>query len=174
MIWASAPTGSVSYVGPEWTVFTGQPTAEAIGSGWLKMLHEEDRDGTQAMFLEACSARVAFTIQYRLLRATGSYARVVAGASPSTSPVDGRFLGYLGSAVEVLELIEHSRFGLGKLFIPPPVLSTMPLTALDVIADHVLMARATAQQAGETSLYACLDLAVSIIQAQAGGSSQEH
>ena len=88
MIWASAPTGSVSYVGPEWTVFTGQPTAEAIGSGWLKMLHEEDRDGTQAMFLEACSARVAFTIQYRLLRATGSYARVVASPNSQREPTE--------------------------------------------------------------------------------------
>ena len=176
MIWATGPQGSVSYVGPEWTLFTGQPADEALGQGWVEMLHTADRATALSTLDNACSAKASFTIQYRLLRTTGTYARVVSGATPSISPVDGRFLGYLGAVVEVDGLIDELReqSGFGRLIIPPSPASTMPLTILDQIADHVLMARSLAQQGGAQELYACLDLAIAMVHAKTGGSTQQH
>jgi PAS domain S-box-containing protein len=176
MIWTTEATGRVNYVGPEWTVFTGQPAEDALGKGWLWMLHPEDRKAACQCVRDACDTNASFTMQYRLRRADGSYARIVSGAAPSFSPVDGRFLGYLGSCTEIGDAVHqlHARREIGNLVLPRPLSSTMPLTAIDIIADYVLLARATSERAGERELYACLDLALTMIHTRLGGSRQTH
>ncbi|VVB46455.1 putative Diguanylate cyclase [Beijerinckiaceae bacterium RH AL1] len=173
MIWASTREGSITYAGPEWTAFTGQPLDAAMGDGWLEMLHAEDRDSTQAFFKKACASMAAFTVEYRLHPVDEAYVRVVAGATPSISPVDHSFIGYLGTLNEIEGQAGVTRNILGKAIIAPPSKATTPLTSVDIIADYLLLARATAQHAGEERLLASLDFAISEVMRRLGYRTAE-
>jgi PAS domain S-box-containing protein len=176
VIWATGPLGECKYLSPEWTAFTGQSAAEAVGFGWREMLHPDDRDNVQQILLDACRINATFTTYYRLRRQSGTYAHVVAGASPSFSPIDGSFIGYLGSVTEVTELVAETgaRQAFGHLALPLQSASTMPTSPLDVLADYILLARAKAEEAGEHELYACLDLAITMVHLKLGTSWMEH
>ena len=176
MIWICNPRGEVDYIGPEWETFTGQPVARSLSRGWLDMVHPEDRSEVKQVFLEACERVSTFTVQYRLRRSEGDYARVVSGAAPSLSPVDGSFVGFLGALTEVAALTNDlgSVRSVSYLRLPPPVGATMPHQSLDIVSDHVLMARAEAEKAGDATLIAALDVALSVIFVRLGGSRAAH
>ena len=169
MIWASKSDGSITYVGLEWHTFTGQPTAEAMGAGWLDMLHPEDRENVADFFAKACASAQAFTIEYRLKHVDGAYLSVVAAAAPSISPVDGVFIGYLGVVSEAGSSPGPGNV-IGKLEIRPaaPASATAPLTHIDIIADYLLLAKATAVNAGEKRLLASIDFAISEVMRRLG------
>lgn len=176
MIWSCDSRGVVNYVGPEWETFTGQPLPFSLRSGWLDMVHPDDRAEVGRIFLEACMQASTFTLQFRLRRRQGDYARVVSGAAPSVSPVDGSFVGFLGALTEVAVLTGDlaSTRSVPYLRLPPPVGSTMPHTFLDVVSDHVLLARAAAEKAGDSVLIASLDVSLSLIFVRLGGSRAAH
>ena len=169
MIWASTRHGIITYAGPEWAVFTGQPLEAALGNGWLEMLHPEDKERTEKFFKEACASKSAFTVEYRLHCIGNGYVRVMAGAIPSISPVDNSFIGFLGTINEIGDQPNVTNI-FGKAIIKPPSPATKPLTAVDTIANHLLMARSTAEQAGEVRLLASIDFAVSEVMRRFGYS----
>lgn len=176
MIWSCNPLGEVNYVGPEWETFTGQTIASSLRRGWLDMVHPEDRIEVDRIFTEACERVSTFTFQYRLRRRGGDYARVVSGAAPSMSPVDGSFVGFLGALTEVSTLT-HDLGGersIPYLRLPPPVGATMPHRSLDIVTDHVLMARAEAEKIDDATLIAALDVVLSLIFVRLGGSRAAH
>ena len=43
-LWTCTPDGNAEYFNRRWTEFTGQPQAEAMGTGWLEVLHPDDRE----------------------------------------------------------------------------------------------------------------------------------
>lgn len=173
MIWASTREGRITYAGPEWTVFTGQPAEAAMDDGWLDMLHADDRATTDAFFKEACASMAAFSVEYRLRHVSGNYVRVVAGATPSISPVDHSFIGYLGTLNEIEDQAGANKNVLGKAIIAPPSKATKPLTSVDIIADYLLLARATAQHSGEERLVASIDFAISEVMRRLGYRTSE-
>lgn len=172
MIWASKSDGAVTYIGPEWCALTGQATADALGTGWLEMLHPDDRRAVADFFVGACASAKAFTMQYRLRNVDGRIIPVAAGAAPSMSPMDGSFLGYLGVVSEISEADYRSGPGnvIGKLDIRPvpPASATAPSTEIDIIADYLLLAKVTAAQSGETRLLASIDFAISEVMRRLG------
>ena len=168
MIWASTREGRITYAGPEWTVFTGQSAEGALGDGWLQMLHVEDRQTTDVFFKEACASMAAFTVEYRLHHVSDVYMRVVAGATPSISPVDHSFIGYLGTLNEIEDQAGANINILGKAIIAPPTKATKPVSSVDIIADYLLLARATAQHSGEERLLASIDFAISEVMRRLG------
>ncbi|NNM73397.1 PAS domain-containing protein [Enterovirga aerilata] len=161
MIWASDSQGRTTYVSPEWLVLTGQSRAEAEGLGWLEVTHPADREIVLAVVEEANRAAADFTITFRLRRRNGDFVWMVGGAMPSFSPQDGRFLGFLGSISEAPKLAAskaHGRVGHYRPLPPSPL--TQPHSVLDLIADHLLMARALAAEAGEEMLRSIIDMSL--------------
>ena len=140
------------------------------------MVHPEDRAEVGRVFLEACERVSTFTFQYRLRRSDGDYARVAAGAAPSMSRVDGSFVGFLGALTEVKALTSDlgSESSIAYLRLPSPIGSTVPHSPLDIVSDHVLLARSAAEKAGEATLTAALDVALSLIFVRLGGSRAAH
>ena len=176
MIWSCNSSGELNYIGPEWETFTGQPNACGLRQGWIDMVHPDDRDEVCRIFLEACERVSTFTFQYRLRRSDGEYTRVVSGAAPSLSPVDGSFVGFLGALTEVSALTQDlgGNRTIPYLRLPPPVGSFMPNSPLDIVSDHVLLARAAAEKAGDATLIASLDVSLSLIFVRLGGSRAAH
>ena len=103
MIWTTAPSGYCTYLNRAWYDFTGQTREEAEGFGWLDVTHPDDRARADDAFRSANAARAEFRVEYRLRRGDGTYAWAIDAASPRFDR-DGKFLGYVGSVVDIDEV----------------------------------------------------------------------
>ena len=59
MMWMTDPSGSLTYLNPLWSEFTGQPQEEALDSGAWNAVHPDDREQSQRIFIDANAARAA-------------------------------------------------------------------------------------------------------------------
>src|SRR6185369_6557028 len=71
-----------------------------LGDGWLKLLHEDDREHYLMSVTTAKESRNSFTTEFRVRRADGEYRWVYGTAAPRFA-TDGKFLGYIGSQVDI-------------------------------------------------------------------------
>ena len=146
MIWTTDATGQATYLCPEWYAFTGQAPSGGLGSGWTEAIHPEERELMGGAFREACKLECEFVLQYRLRRHDGTYVWVTDAAAPSHLPGKGLFLGFLGM-VNPLEAPTRglvARAELQTFYAPPTTGEFAPVSKLDMVADHLLMARAAA------------------------------
>ncbi|MBP1886663.1 PAS domain S-box protein [Sinorhizobium mexicanum] len=102
MIWVAGPTGDTSFFNRLWLETTGQTEVEALGFGWLDVIHPDDQEKVQRAFFGAAAGREAVRSEYRLRRADGSWAWVIDVGQPRFS-ADGTFLGYVGSILDITE-----------------------------------------------------------------------
>ncbi|GJE58761.1 PAS domain-containing protein [Methylobacterium trifolii] len=145
MIFAANSAGVFEYLCPEWTNYTGQTPKEYFGNGWLERVHADDRQVVRSIFSEAVIDEAAFSIRFRVQCADGATRWIGAGGVPSFGPPGRTFLGYLGSMTEMATsatdvLVAYGT--VGSFTPPPPHLSTMPVSSLDMVADHLLIAHA--------------------------------
>ncbi len=100
MVWIADPEGNCTYLTRSWSDFTGQSGAEGLGSGWLDVIHPDDRERVRRMFVQASSHRETFSIDYRIRRADGVFRWAIDAGAPRRDS-SGNFLGYIGSVVDV-------------------------------------------------------------------------
>jgi len=145
MIWAAEHARLLTYICEEWSAVTGQPAAETLGLGWLQVLHPDDRIAVREAFLQAFEHRCAFTLRYRLRSRAGEYIWVTGAAAPSFDPRTAAFIGFLG-IVSRLEGLEDRVAGaeLWHYCATQPTGEFAPVSKLDLLADHLMMARSTA------------------------------
>ena len=101
LIWSSGPDKQCDWFNEAWLVFTGRAMAQELGDGWLEGVHPDDRHRCLETFSRAFDAREPFTMEYRLRRHDGQSRQVVHEGVPRI--VDGTFLGYIGSALDVTD-----------------------------------------------------------------------
>lgn len=77
--------------------FTGRTLEDALGEGWLRSVHPDDRDACAQAFDDDERRRAPFQISVRLVRHDGAVRRHVVQAAPLSSGEPG----YVGSAVDV-------------------------------------------------------------------------
>jgi PAS domain S-box-containing protein len=77
---------------------------QELGNGWAQGVHPEDLQRCLKMYTEAFDARESFVMQYRLRRNDGEY-RWVSDQGVARYDEHGKFAGYIGTAVDVTELI---------------------------------------------------------------------
>src|SRR5690606_7998638 len=90
------------YFNQPWLDFTGRPLSEQLGEGWFACVHPDDRTLLSASCRAGFHARRPFTTQFRLRRSDGIYRWMLDTGTPRFSP-DGRFLGYIGTCVDITE-----------------------------------------------------------------------
>lgn len=101
-IWVTEPSGATVFLNRLWYVMTGQTEEEALGYGWLKAVHPEDREIVDRAFSAANSRQAPFRTEYRLRQADGRWTWMMDAAQPRFA-TDGNFLGYIGSALDITE-----------------------------------------------------------------------
>lgn len=151
MIFVTDPLGRATFVSQEWTEFTGQSLDDAVGFGWAKVVHPDDREIARQTVADAIQAQTAFSVRYRMLAPDGRAMWVAAGAVPSFGPPDHTFLGFLGSITPIAEALTGDLQASGSLgsFVPPSAASpTPPASALEALADHLIMTHALVEPAG--------------------------
>jgi PAS domain S-box-containing protein len=102
MIWLAGPDRWCEWVNKPWLQFTGTTLDEERGNGWTQVVHPEDLERCMGIYSTSFHARQPFVMDYRLRRHDGIYRWVLDNGVPHTSG-DGRFLGYVGSCVDIHE-----------------------------------------------------------------------
>jgi PAS domain S-box-containing protein len=100
VLWMSDADGSVTFVNRCWSVLTGQPEAAALGRGWLRAIHVDDRERVDRFVTGALGREQAFVLDYRLRSPDGSHRWVVDAGTPRYDR-EGRWVGYVGSVTDV-------------------------------------------------------------------------
>jgi PAS domain S-box-containing protein len=102
MLWVTDESGYCTYLNQTWYAFTGQQAREGEGFGWLNAVHDDDRPVAERAFLQANEAHARYEVDFRLRRADGIYRWCIDAAAPRFDG-SGRFLGYVGSVIDVDE-----------------------------------------------------------------------
>jgi PAS domain S-box-containing protein len=102
MMWVTDETGHCTYLNRQWYEFTGQSEEEALGIGWTRATHPDDQEMAEEAFMAAAAEHGPYRIEFRLRRADGAYRWAIDAAAPRFGE-DGRFLGHIGSVIDIDE-----------------------------------------------------------------------
>jgi PAS domain S-box-containing protein len=102
LLWMSRTDGLCTFFNQTWLEFTGRTMEEEWGVGWAENVHFEDLEGCMDTYLTAFNERRQFEMEYRLRRKDGEYRWILDRGTPRYAP-DGRFVGYIGSCVDITE-----------------------------------------------------------------------
>jgi len=102
MLWISDSTGAWTFLSRQWYELTGQEPENALGLGWLKVLHPDDRDSAADAVFEATDQRRPFHFECRLSQPDGDSRWTIIAGQPRLGN-DGEFLGFVGSAIDITE-----------------------------------------------------------------------
>ncbi|MCA9290474.1 MAG: PAS domain S-box protein [Phycisphaerales bacterium] len=99
---AHAPGGACIDVNRAWSTMVGRPEAAAKDDGWLDVVHADDREEVRRVHEAALASGRGFTLEYRLVRATGEVRWVADTGVPLEGP-DGMSAGLVCSIVDMTD-----------------------------------------------------------------------
>ncbi len=97
--WVLNDKGEVIDASSRWEEFTGQPLDQALGYGWLSMLHPDDIAPTQEAIRRCLSAGEPIDIHYRVRTKAGEWLAMRSRGSPRFGP-SGKIVGVYGVVEE--------------------------------------------------------------------------
>lgn len=102
LIWMSGAHGEGIWFNKVWLTFTGRSVAQEVGEGWTASVHPEDLRRYRQSYAAAMRDRHDFGIEFRLRRADGEY-RWLAAHGVTRRDDEGRFLGFIGSCIDITQ-----------------------------------------------------------------------
>lgn len=99
VFWAAGTDGGCELMGANWTGLTGQLPTQALGSGWLERVLEEDRPQVADAVRAAVAEHRGFFLHYRLLCRDGGLRRVLHDAAVRTLS-SGQFNGLIATITD--------------------------------------------------------------------------
>jgi PAS domain S-box-containing protein len=108
LIWVAGVDKLCSFFNKPWLDFTGRSAEQELGNGWAEGVHRDDLQKCLAVYTHAFDARQPFVMQYRLRRNDGEY-RWISDQGVPRHDSQGRFAGYIGSCVDVTELVNKDQ-----------------------------------------------------------------
>src|SRR5438128_3903529 len=108
LIWMAGVDKLCTFFNKPWLKFTGRSLEQEMGNGWAAGVHPDDLEKCFKIYTEAFDARKAFVMQYRLRRYDGEY-RWISDQGVARHDAQGNFSGYIGSCVDVTELINKEQ-----------------------------------------------------------------
>lgn len=100
LVWTCASDGSCDFLGRQWVDYTGIPAAPQLGSGWLDVVHPDDRRRLAESWSLAVSRGGEFVAEFRIRRADGEYRWFDTRAVPLKDG-DGHILKWFGSNTDI-------------------------------------------------------------------------
>jgi PAS domain S-box-containing protein len=88
-------------VNPKWLELSGLTTEEAIGFGWLKAVHPDDREKLETRWKSDVKSHISSVAEYRFLRSDGSIIWVMGNAVAELK--ENEILGYIGTITNITE-----------------------------------------------------------------------
>ena len=100
-IFRTRPDGYTTYVNPEWLELSGLKEEEALGFGWLKAVHPDDRAHLETRWQSDVQYKNSSVAEYRFLRTNGTIVWVMGNAVPEMK--DNIIEGYIGTITDITE-----------------------------------------------------------------------
>jgi PAS domain S-box-containing protein len=122
MIWMSDTDRLCTFFNKRWLDFTGRTLEQEMGNGWSEGVHPDDFERCLSVYVSSFDARKDFTMEYRLRRRDGVYRWILDTGVPQED-VDGTFLGYVGSCVDISDRRQaEEKFRSALEFLPVAIL----------------------------------------------------
>ncbi len=102
IIWVTDQNMSCSYANRACLEFLGWSPGEIMGKGWMRAVHPDDLSRQGVRFRAAFRRLNQVTQLFRVRRKDGLYRSLIVSGAPRIDP-DGKFLGYVGSAIDVTD-----------------------------------------------------------------------
>jgi PAS domain S-box-containing protein len=99
-IWTCLPDGAMDYVSPQWFEYTGVSEPDALGEGWLAVIHPDDREEARLAWRGAVREGGFFDREFRIRRADGEYRWFKARAIPQRDG-EGRLAKWFGCNTDI-------------------------------------------------------------------------
>ncbi len=100
--WSAGRDGYDEYTNRRWYEFTGAPAGAASETGWIEMLHPDDRDRTWARWQHSACTGEPYEATCRLRHYSGEYRWTLARALPSYDE-QGRITRWFGTYTDIHE-----------------------------------------------------------------------
>lgn len=101
-IFRTDPTGATTYVNPRWCEISGMAAQEAMGNGWLEIVHPEDRHLVSGGWNEKVQTGSESTCEYRFLKPDGKTVWVYGQATPEYN-AEKQLIGYVGTITDITD-----------------------------------------------------------------------
>ena len=95
--------GNCIYVNERWCKLAGMSSSEALGEGWGRALHPEDRERVFTEWYQAAENRTAFHSEVRFQRPDGVVSWLLSSAEAELD-AEGQVLGYVGTVTDISEI----------------------------------------------------------------------
>ncbi len=102
LLWESEPDGYTTWYNHRWLEYTGQSLKEAIGWGWTKAIHPDDRERSAQRYNEAIKNGKQLRQEHRIRKHDGEYRWFVVNAYPEKDE-SGRVIKMYGAATDIHE-----------------------------------------------------------------------
>jgi len=99
-IFRTDANGSTTYVNPTWCEISGLSPEEALGNGWLKRIHPDDKNTLYENWQKSVKNEAVSFSEYRFIRPDDSISWVIGKAVPELD-ADGKLIGYVGTATDI-------------------------------------------------------------------------
>ncbi|HEY1550448.1 MAG TPA: ATP-binding protein [Kofleriaceae bacterium] len=97
IVWTAAPDGAITYFNQRWFEYTGQSFDDAIGSGWMALVHADDASRCRTKWCEGVATREVFQLECRLRGRDGETFRWHLCRAVPELDGDARVVGWLGT-----------------------------------------------------------------------------
>lgn len=94
--------GYTTYVNPKWSQLSGLSNENAIGFGWLRAVHPDDRKKLSRGWRESTKAQQVSRSEYRFLHPDGTVVWVMGQATPELD-IENNIIGYIGAITDITE-----------------------------------------------------------------------
>lgn len=98
-IFRTRTDGYTTYVNPRWSELSGISSDEAIGDGWLKAIHPDDRETAINHWRSDVENQKNSVSEYRFLKSDGTVVWVKGNAVPEI--IDNIITGYIGTITDI-------------------------------------------------------------------------
>ncbi len=107
-IFYTDPQGKCTYFNEQYLAMSGLPGEEALGDGWTRAIHPEDRDAIFEQWTHTAETGVSFEGEYRFQHADGKVVWFNARAVPHRD-AQGKVKGYVGTVMDITDRKEMER-----------------------------------------------------------------
>ena len=102
MIWTSRTDKLCTYLSPNYLSLTGRSMEQVLGNGWTDDVHPDDYVRCLDTYGSYFDRREPFTMEFRLIDASGHYRWVYSSGTPRFSAT-GEFIGYIGTCLDITD-----------------------------------------------------------------------
>ena len=108
LIWSHRPDGACDFLSPQWTRYTGAPAEQHYGSGWLDVVHPDDRQAVTGAWAISMAEGSPYNLEHRLRRHDGVY-RWFDSRARAIRDDEGAISRWFGASSDITEITEARR-----------------------------------------------------------------